>query len=215
MNSLNTAEGRIMSTEYGPQVVREAYESRAIEYTKALGTIETMSPVDLAAIERWSRGIGGRIVDAGCGPGHWTAHLRNLGADIEGIDMVPAFIEGARRCFPGTTFRLGKLDALPVQAASLAGILAWYSVIHVSPELLPATIQEFVRCLEPGGSLLLGFFEGPQVESFDHAITTAYFWPVNELSRFLVGAGFEVIDVQMRTDPGVRPHAVIAAQLAD
>lgn len=202
-----------MSTEYESQVVREAYESRAIEYTKVLGSIEAMSPVDLVAIEGWFRGIEGRIVDAGCGPGHWTAHLRNLGADIEGVDMVPAFIDGARSRFPETTFRLGDLDALPVQSASLAGILAWYSVIHLSPELLPATIQEFTRCLAPGGSLLLGFFEGQQVETFDHAVTTAYFWPVEEMARLLADAGFEITEVRTRADPGARPHAAIASQL--
>ncbi|MGO1735203.1 MAG: class I SAM-dependent DNA methyltransferase [Leucobacter sp.] len=203
-----------MNTEYESHVVREAYESRAIEYTKVLGSIEAMSPVDLAAIEGWSRGIDGRIVDAGCGPGHWTAHLRDLGADIEGIDMVPAFIDGARCRFPDTTFSLGGLDALPVQSASLAGILAWYSVIHVSPELLPATIQEFARCLEPGGSLLLGFFEGQRVETFDHAVTTAYFWPLEEMARLLTDAGFEVTEVRTRTAPRARPHAAIVAQLS-
>lgn len=202
-----------MSVAYEPQVVREAYESRAIEYTRVLGTIEAMSPMDLAAIEGWSRGIDGRIVDAGCGPGHWTAHLRKLGADIEGIDMVPAFIDGARSRFPEATFRLGDLDALPVQSTSLAGILAWYSVIHVTPELLPGTIKEFARCLEPGGSLLLGFFEGQQVEAFDHAVTTAYFWPVQEMARLLVDAGFEVTDVRTRADPGARPRAAIASRL--
>ncbi|MCW4464253.1 class I SAM-dependent methyltransferase [Glutamicibacter sp. MNS18] len=203
-----------MSTEYESQVVREAYESRATEYTKVLGSIEAMSPVDLAAIEGWSRGIDGRIVDAGCGPGHWTAHLRNLGADIEGIDMVPAFIDGARSRFPDTAFRLGDLDALPVKSASLAGILAWYSLIHVSPDLLSVTIQEFARCLEPGGRVLLGFFEGQKVEAFGHAVTTAYFWPVEEMARLLADARFEVTEVRTRADPGARPHAAIAAQLS-
>lgn len=196
------------------QAVHEAYESRATEYIEVLGSIEAMSPVDQVAIEEWFRGIDGRIVDAGCGPGHWTAHLRGLGADIEGIDMVPPFIDSARRRFPDATFQLGDLETLPVESASLGGILAWYSVIHTSPERLPGILREFARCLAPSGKLLLGFFEGQQVEPFDHAVTTAYFWPVGEMMRIFADAGFEVLDVQTRTDPGSRPHAAMSARLS-
>lgn len=195
------------------QTIRAAYALRADEYIGALGSLEAMSPVDRAAIEEWACGIDGRLIDAGCGPGHWAAHLCSLGADIEGIDMVPAFIDSARERFPDVTFRLGELDALPVGSASLKGILAWYSVIHASPEQVPAIIREFARCLAPGGKLLLGFFEGQHVVPFDHLVTTAYFWPVSEMTRFLEDAGFEILGVQMRTDPGARPHAAIIARL--
>lgn len=195
------------------QTVRAAYGLRAEEYIGALGSLEAMSPVDRAAIEEWARGIDGRLVDAGYGPGHWTAHLRDLGADIEGVDMVPAFIDSARVRFPDATFRLGELDALPVESASLAGILAWYSVIHASPAQLPAIIREFARCLAPDGNLLLGFFEGQHVVPFDHVVTTAYFWQVGEMTRLLEDAGFEVLSAQTRTDPGARPHAAIIARL--
>ena len=195
------------------RTVRAAYGLRAEEYIGALGSLEVMSPMDRAAIEEWARGIDGHLIDAGCGPGHWAAHLRDLGADIEGIDIVLAFIDSARARFPDARFRLGELDALPVESASLTGILAWYSVIHASPEQLPAIIREFARCLAPDGKILLGFFEGQQVVPFDHVVTTAYFWPVSEMTRLLEDAGFEVLGVQTRTDPGARPHAAIIARL--
>lgn len=202
-----------MSTEHESQEVRNAYESRAAEYIEALGSVEALSPVDQVAIENWASDIDGHIVDAGCGPGHWTAHLRELGADIEGIDIVPAFIDSATRRFPDATFRLGELDSLPVESASLAGILAWYSVIHADPGRLPTIIREFARCLAPGGSLLLGFFESQDLVSFDHAVTTAYFWPGNEMKRTLEAAGFEVLKLETRTDPCARPHAALTARL--
>ena len=197
------------------QAVREAYRSRAAEYIEALGAIGAMSPLDQAAIEEWSRGIDGHVVDAGCGPGHWTAHLHTLGVNIKGIDMVPAFIDSARRRFPDVTFRLGELECLPVESASLGGIMAWYSVIHVPPESLPAIIREFSRCLAPDGSLLLGFFEGRQVEPFDHVVTTAYSWSVGAMAQLLEDAAFEVLDVQTRSSPGARPHAAMSARLSE
>ncbi len=195
------------------QTVRAAYGPRAEEYIGALSSPEAMSLVDRATIEEWVHGIDGRLIDAGCGPGRWAAHLRDLGADIEGIDMMPACIDSARGRFPDVTFRLGESDALPVEPASLAGILAWYSVIHTSPEQLPAIIREFARCLARGGNLLLGFFEGQHVVPFDHVITTAYFWSVSEMTRLHEDDGFEVLGVRTRTDPGARPHAAISARL--
>lgn len=84
-------------------------------------------------------------------------------------------------------------------------------MVHIEPERLPVILREFTRCLAPNGTLLLGFFEGSCVEPFDHAVTPAYFWPVEEMSRLLRDAGLDVVEVQTRTDAGSRPHAVIEA----
>jgi hypothetical protein len=59
--------------------------------------------------------------------------------------------------------------------------------------------------------MLLGFFEGDAVEAFDHAVVTAYRWPVASLVALLDEAGFDVVDVHTRTDPGHRPHGAISA----
>ncbi|MGO1183764.1 MAG: class I SAM-dependent methyltransferase [Micrococcaceae bacterium] len=172
-----------------------------------------MSPVDRDTIAAWATTVDGPIIDAGCGPGHWTEFLRDQGASIQGIDLLPEFIDSARARFPQSTFRQGSIEDLPCEASSVAGILAWYSVIHLKPDRLPVVVAEFTRCLRTGGSLFLEFFEGPTVEAFDHAVTTAYFWPVETMSQLLHEAGFRIDAVQLRTDPGRRPHAAIEATL--
>lgn len=65
--------------------------------------------------------------------------------------------------------------------------------------------------LVPGGSLLLGFFEGAD-EEFAHAVTTARFWSIDAMTRILDDAAFDVIDAETRQDPGARPHASIVAR---
>lgn len=195
------------------QAVRAAYGARADEYSDALGAVELMAAADRLTIEEWARGIGGRVVDAGCGPGHWTAHMHGLAVDTVGVDIVPEFIATARKRFPESEFHLGELEHLPIDSGSLAGILAWYSVIHSPPERVPSILREFARCLAPGGSLLLGFFAGTRLEPFDHAVTTAYFWPMREMARRIEDAGLVVLDTQSRTDPGSRPHGAIRAVL--
>jgi 2-polyprenyl-3-methyl-5-hydroxy-6-metoxy-1,4-benzoquinol methylase len=47
--------------------------------------------------------------DVGCGTGRITAHLRQLGVDVFGIDLSPGMIEVARRDHPGLRFDLGSM----------------------------------------------------------------------------------------------------------
>ncbi|WOH18914.1 class I SAM-dependent methyltransferase [Paenarthrobacter sp. GOM3] len=191
--------------------VRSAYGARAKEYTALFGTIESTHPADQALIAAWARGLDGKVIDAGCGPGQWTSFLHAQGFEAEGVDIVPEFIASARQHHPNTAFRVGSLEQLQVPDQSLAGILAWYSLIHTSPDDIAAVLAEFSRCLAPGGSLLLGFFEGEAVEEFAHAVTPAYFWPVAEMGKCLERAGFLVTSSNSRKDPETRPHAAIIA----
>ena len=54
----------------------------------------------------------GGVLDAGCGPGHWTHYLTQLGLDARGIDLVPSFIDHARSSYPGIPFDLQSIDAI-------------------------------------------------------------------------------------------------------
>lgn len=154
----------------------------------------------------------GPALDAGSGPGHWTAFRRELGVEVTGLDLVPEFVARATTRFPHVKFCVGDLNSLPVGGGSLAGILSWYSVIHTAPEAMPAVLEEFSRVLRPGGTLLLGFFEGAQIASFDHAVHTAWFWPMSAMSEQLEHTGFEIVETHTRTEEGSRPHGAILAR---
>ncbi|MBT2585282.1 class I SAM-dependent methyltransferase [Arthrobacter sp. ISL-95] len=195
-------------------VVRAAYSARAEEYTALFGTISSTHPADQRLVLSWAQGLSGKVIDAGCGPGQWTEFLCSAGVDVQGVDLVPEFIETARQNYPDIDFAVGSLGRLPTPDQSLAGILAWYSLIHTPPAGISRVLGEFARCLPPGGGLLLGFFEGPILEAFPHAVTPAYFWPVEEMSARLLKAGFTVVGTYARVDPGARPHAAIVARRA-
>jgi SAM-dependent methyltransferase len=192
--------------------VRDAYAARAAEYTAVLGSISATSPIDQGLIREWASTVNGRVVDAGCGPGHWTAFLHELGVEAEGIDPVPEFIDLARIRFPGVPFRLASFSGLIATEGHVAGILAWYSLIHLDPAELPAVLAQLAGGLAPGGSLLLGFFTGETLVPFAHAVATAYYWPLAEMTDALAAAGFAVEETHTRTDPGSRPHAAVVAR---
>ena len=200
-----------------PSDVEAAYSDRAAEYVEKLGSISAVHPSDLQLITTWAALVNGPLLDAGCGPGQWTAYLADQGLDVRGIDQVPEFIDRARETYPHAAFELGSFDRLPdIAGGSVGGILAWYSLIHHEPSTIGATLEEFARILRPGGALLVGFFIGPVVEPFEHTVVTAYRWFPEALANELDAAGFEVIETHTRTgyQPKPRPHGAILAQLA-
>jgi hypothetical protein len=94
-----------------------------------------------------------------------------------------------------------------VPDGALAGVVAWYSLIHAAPGDLPAYFAEFARALAPGGFLLTAFFEaaGESVTEFDHKVAPAYRWPVDDLAALAAAAGFtEVGRMSREPDPGTR-----------
>lgn len=191
--------------------VQQAYAARAPEYTAILGSIDDMHELDRNRIEHWAQQIKGRIIDAGCGPGHWTDFLHKRDADISGVDLVPEFIESARLRFPDVSFQVSSLRAFDEADGSLSGVLAWYSLIHLPPAELPPVLSELARVLSPQGQLLVGFVDGDPGEPFDHAVAPAYYWSIDQMSSLLHHAGFSVIDTETRQDSGSRPHAAISA----
>ena len=197
--------------------VEAAYTDRAAEYVEHLGTMASVHPSDVQLVSAWAADVEGPLLDAGCGPGHWTAFLAAQGRDVRGIDAVPAFIDNARHTFPGVPFTTGSIDALDAGPGTVGGVLAWYSLIHHDPESIRVPLDEFARVLGPGGMLLVGFFVGPVVEAFDHAVVTAWRWPAEALEHELGAAGFDVVETHTRiaATGTPRPHGAVLARRRD
>lgn len=191
-----------------------AYDSRAEEYIEKLGSVHQMADRDRRTIVQWRDSTGGRVLDAGCGPGHWTDVLSEGGRrDVVGIDGSTRFLKSARDRFPANRFFAGDLSALPVASQSLGGILAWYSTIHTPPAELPEIFAEFARTLAPDGLLLLGFFAGHPGVEFEHAVTTSYSWSTEALAELLHPHGFTVEHAETRRDPDAqRAHGELRAR---
>lgn len=69
---------------------------------------------------------------------------------------------------------------------------------------------------EPGGSLLIGYFEGVRREQFPHAVAPAYFWSDAALSELLTDVDLTVISRERRDrTPGEvsrRTHGAVTAR---
>ena len=140
--------------------VQQAYACVAELYIELFGTRQQVHADDLAFIGRHLSGQPGTVLDLGCGPGHITDYLRSLGVDATGIDMVPEFIAHAQAAHPSGGYQLGSFDNLAVANHSVAGILAWGSLIHLPPQDLDGVLAEFRRVMAPAGTLVVAIFVG-------------------------------------------------------
>jgi SAM-dependent methyltransferase len=187
----------------------------ADQYIELFGTSAQVHADDLELISRHLSIRPGAVLDVGCGPGHLTAHLCSSGVDATGIDLVPEFIRHARATYPDGRYLLGSIGRLPIPDAAAAGILAWYSLIHVPPGDLDGHLGELRRAMAPGGVLVAGFFDGDVHRAFEHKVVTAYIRPVDQFAERLRRAGFIEVERQQRpggAPPSPRPHAAIVAR---
>lgn len=74
--------------------------------------------------------------------------------------LSPGMIEMARCDPPGLRFELGSMTDLNLGDGSIAGLVAWYSLIHIPDTQIGMVFQHFHRVLQPGGPLLLSFHIG-------------------------------------------------------
>jgi SAM-dependent methyltransferase len=137
-----------------------SYDTVASSYAEFVSGALEEQPYLKAALTLFASRVDGPAVDVGCGPGHFTAYLASLGVDASGIDLSPGMIDLARRAHPGLRFEVGSMTDLALPEASVAGVLASWSLIHVPDESVPVTLGHFHRVLRPGGLLTIGYHVG-------------------------------------------------------
>jgi SAM-dependent methyltransferase len=110
---------------------------------------------------------GGLIVDLGCGPGHVARYLASRGAAVEGIDLSPAMIAEATASHPGLAFRVADMFALDYESGSVAGLVAFYAIVHLYSGELVAPFREWRRVIAPGGVVAIAFHVGSDTVHVD------------------------------------------------
>jgi len=180
---------------------RESYDELAATYTERLFTELAGKPLDRHLLNRLAEDVRGHglVADLGCGPGHVSRYLHDQGVRMLGIDLSPRMIDSARQRSPDIEFRVGDMRALDLPAGALAGIVAFYSLIHIGEPEMGATLRELRRVLAPGGLLLVAFHIGEETvhrdELWGHPVSLdfRFLMPSLMVAR-LIEAGFVVLE---------------------
>ena len=208
---------------------RASYDTAAANYAKFVADILDENPFDRAVLALYAELVrdsapgGGRVLEIGCGPGRIAAHLAELGLDMFGIDLSPGMIEQARQRHPDLEFRVGQMTALDLPPASLAGLVAWYSLIHIPPVEHPAVLAGFRRVLAPGAHLMLAFHMGDELRRVTDAYghtgldVDSYRLPPERVEQQAVQAGFLPVARLIREprSPEKAPQAYLILRVAD
>lgn len=99
---------------------------------------------------------GARLLDVGCGTGHWARFFSDLGFRVTGIDCSPAMVHVASaKEIPNASFEVADAHVLPLgdHSFDVAAAITTLEFGH-SPTVV---VREMVRCTRrPGGVVLLG-----------------------------------------------------------
>lgn len=195
---------------------RESYDTVAEDYAVLVEQLFRQDPVGRAMLAAFAEQVRGPVADVGCGPGHVTAHLAALGLDVAGVDLSPKMIDVARRQYPDLRFSVGSMTALDLPDGALGGLVAWWSIFHLPPEVLPAVFAEFRRVLVPGGQLLIGFHVGDErlspERAYGHPVSyDAYLLRPDRVVDLLGEAGFEVT-ARLAMEGRKRPQSCLLAK---
>lgn len=175
---------------------REVYDEVATEYATRISDELSGKPLDRALLDVFAKRmcLDGRVCDVGCGPGQVTRYLHDRGVNVSGVDLSPAMVSEAGRRNPDIDFRIGDLKCLDREPTDLAGIVAFYSLIHLPREAVSGTIRHLADHLRPSGLLFLAFHIGAGELHIDdwwgHAVSLDFtFFEVAEMRGYLEQAG--------------------------
>lgn len=179
----------------------ESYDRVAGEYAARLFDELENKPLDRELLDRFAKSVRGNgpVCDLGCGPGHVARYLHERGVDAFGVDLSHGMVKQARQLTPGLRFEQGDMLSLNVDDESWAGVVAFYSLVHLPRARVVDALRELLRVLRPGGLLLLAFHIGEGTihldEWFGQEVSVDYvFFSTQEMEGYLRSAGFEVAD---------------------
>ncbi len=196
-----------------PLTVRTAYDRVAAEYAAHyLGEL-AHKPLDRALLDCFAEEVRGHgpVGDIGCGPGQVARYLSERGLTPVGIDLSGEMIVQARQHYPALTFRQGTMLDLDVADDAWAGLVAFYCIIHLEPDVVPMAFAEFYRVVRPGGLVLLSFHLGRERRHLDEwwgrpVDLDFLFFERLSVEGWLEDAGF-TIQARIERQPYV-PHEV-------
>ncbi len=112
-------------------------------------------------LDRFAAGLArdSRVVDLGSGPGRDTAELRARGLNAFCLDRSIGMLRAGIDEFPALRTQADFL-ALPLGAASVAGVWANASLLHLVAAEVAQALAEIHRVLAPGGSLHVSLKRG-------------------------------------------------------
>jgi SAM-dependent methyltransferase len=119
------------------------------------------APAQRAVADALGVGDRTRLLDVGCGSGHFCALAAARGARVSGIDGAPAMIAIASRTAPTADLCVGPLDRLPWGEATFDAVTG-FNCLQFADDPVDG-LREWARVTRPGGAIAVCVW-GPREE---------------------------------------------------
>lgn len=177
------------------RITKQTYDRIASHYARQYGDDVEL---ELPYLKRFMHRIplGKRVLDAGCGPGTFTKYIVQAGYVAHGIDISEAMLDEATTRVPRARFEQMDMNKLDYPDGYFAGIIAFYSLIHISSDELPQVLSEFARILKPGGYVFVVVQRGNIEAVRPYGIygkTLVHFYQIETLEVAFLQAGMHLI----------------------
>ena len=96
-----------------------------------------------------------KMLELGCGTGHWTEFFVNQGFNVTGVDISEAMLNIAIGKKLEANLLLANSESLPFEDGSFKSIVSITMLEFVENQ--DKAVQEMHRVLKPGGYLIMGF----------------------------------------------------------
>lgn len=143
-----------------------------------------------------------KMLDAGCGTGHWTEWFIQQGFELTGTDISPVMLELARSKNIDAMFLKADSSALPFPNEHFDTLASVTMLEFVDDAEI--VLKEMIRVLKKGGSMLLGCLNANSVigknKESDKTFSEAVFFTPAEIEKMLEPYGRVKIATGLRLD---------------
>ncbi|RLC47829.1 MAG: ubiquinone biosynthesis protein UbiE [Candidatus Coatesbacteria bacterium] len=124
-------------------------------YETPLGEVHDRIQKRAVAEALGERTEGRRMLEIGCGTGHWTQFFSELGFEVLGVDLSFGMLRVAQsKGIERTRLALADASRLPFSSGSFDVGCAITTLEFVSDA--QAALRELARCVRPGGRIVVG-----------------------------------------------------------
>jgi SAM-dependent methyltransferase len=120
-------------------------------------------------LEKYAGGSGGKLLDAGCGPGHYCGRFALDGYQAVGVDLDAEMIRAAKSTYPQAMFHCLDIRELFSLGTGFSCIYSIGNVLsHLTSHDLGIFIGNVYDMLEPGGFWIMQVVNWDVIICMDH-----------------------------------------------
>ena len=127
--------------------VEEGYDIYAEQYNADVGYLNSFEKEVLITMLGDLRGL--KVLDLGCGTGRLVHHLRNLGAEVVGVDVSEKMLEILKKRYMDVEVVCADVCHLPFEEDNFDVVIGSFLIVHIKD--LVECFDEVYRVLKPSG----------------------------------------------------------------